>query len=372
MPDQVRSRVAIVGGFLGAGKTSALIESSRRLRESGRRVAVILNDQAGDLIDTELLRATDVAVGEVTGGCFCCRFEDLVSTISDLVARHRPDIVLAEAVGSCTDVQATVVLPLQAMHSELVEVAPLTVMVDAARYDDLLGSGAAQDAGTRKLAYLMDRQLAEAEVIALNKVDLLPDGEEAERALAIQARYGDARVLPMSAATGSGVDGLLAVWSGTTASGRPVEVDYDVYADAEAALAWLNATATSRGRGFGGFSPREWVGRFTADLERELRERRLVIGHVKVQMQTGTGATTVSLVRTGDPVAFRTGEERVSGEASLLVNARVMTGVAEMEGIVRAALASTDEALGTRTEVRSWQCFSPARPVPTHRISAPA
>ncbi|NCQ32706.1 MAG: cobalamin biosynthesis protein P47K, partial [Armatimonadetes bacterium] len=52
----------MIGGFLGAGKTTALIETAKRLAERGKRVGLITNDQAEDLVDTGLARAQQLSV----------------------------------------------------------------------------------------------------------------------------------------------------------------------------------------------------------------------------------------------------------------------------------------------------------------------
>lgn len=72
-----RPHFIILGGFLGAGKTTAIRRLVDHLSNQGIRSAVITNDQGTALVDTQLLRNCGVTVGEVTGGCFCCRFDEL-------------------------------------------------------------------------------------------------------------------------------------------------------------------------------------------------------------------------------------------------------------------------------------------------------
>src|SRR6266436_2281947 len=98
--------IAIVGGFLGAGKTTLILKAARVLAERGVRVAAVLNDQGDDLVDTELLRRHGIAADQVGGGCFCCRFPDLMDAL-DRLAADGPEVIFAEAVGSCTDIVAT-------------------------------------------------------------------------------------------------------------------------------------------------------------------------------------------------------------------------------------------------------------------------
>src|SRR6187551_186196 len=98
-----RIRFLMLGGFLGAGKTTAIARLTRHYVNQGQRVAIVTNDQAYDLVDTHSLRAQGFDVGEVPGACFCCKFDDLIATTAQLTADSAPDVVLTEPVGSCTD-----------------------------------------------------------------------------------------------------------------------------------------------------------------------------------------------------------------------------------------------------------------------------
>src|SRR5580693_3037900 len=98
-----RLRFVMIGGFLGAGKTTTLARLARFYQGRGQKVGLVTNDQAQDLVDTTSLRAQGFAVEEVAGACFCCRFDDLVGKVGRLEESDRPDVLLAEPVGSCTD-----------------------------------------------------------------------------------------------------------------------------------------------------------------------------------------------------------------------------------------------------------------------------
>src|SRR6059058_152115 len=123
-----RLRLVLIGGFLGAGKTTMLARLARHYRSRGQRVSIVTNDQAQDLVDTNSLRAQGFAVEEVAGACFCCRFNDLVHQIGQLQANERPEVILAEPVGSCTDLVATVVQPLRDLYGDRFQVAPYAVL----------------------------------------------------------------------------------------------------------------------------------------------------------------------------------------------------------------------------------------------------
>ncbi len=82
-----RLRFGMVGGFLGAGKTTALARLARHYMERGQKVGLVTNDQAQDLVDTQSLRSQGFAVrGSSRHTCFCCRFDELVAKVGQLEA----------------------------------------------------------------------------------------------------------------------------------------------------------------------------------------------------------------------------------------------------------------------------------------------
>src|SRR5271157_2955744 len=97
-----RARFIMIGGFLGAGKTTAITRLAKSLSGQGLRVGLITNDQGRNLVDTAMLRAEGFATEEIPGGCFCCRFNSLVEAAGKLACQTRPEVFIAEPVGSGT------------------------------------------------------------------------------------------------------------------------------------------------------------------------------------------------------------------------------------------------------------------------------
>jgi G3E family GTPase len=348
-----------IGGFLGAGKTTAMLAAARWLQAAGRSVAVVTNDQGDNLVDTALGREAALPVGEVAGGCLCCRFDDLVSVVTELARRHRVDTVLAEAVGSCTDLAATVVRPLERYHGDRVRVAPLTILVDPVRYRTL-GRGRRRPGWfpyraadvVDPLAYLFRKQLEEAEVIALSKADLLAEPEFAELSSCLAGGFPDARLLAVSAWSGRGLDELLASWlTDVRRPARALDLDYDVYADAEARLAWLNAVLEVR-PGAEPLDAAAWAESCVGALHGALAPIGALIGHLKARPATAPAQA--------DPVE--------AARVRVLVNARAEVAPVELEQALVEAAAATDRRLGTMASVVRIESFRPARPEPIHRL----
>jgi G3E family GTPase len=229
----MKPTIVFVGGFLGAGKTTLILAAARELKRRGMRCAAILNDQSDALVDTQLAELQGVPSGEVTAGCFCCRLSDLTAQLEAMLA-HAPDVIFAEPVGSCTDISATVLHPLLAQH-DLYRLAPFTVLVDPQRAEALMQTGV--DAN---IAFLFHKQLQEADLVCVTKSDLRAKLPE----------LGTPHVRQISARTGQGVAAWLdEVLAGELSAQKDVlDIDYERYALAEAALAWLNFRAVFESR----------------------------------------------------------------------------------------------------------------------------
>ena len=137
--EQEKARYVMIGGFLGAGKTTSILRFAAWLTARGIRVGLVTNDQGGGLVDTALANAHRMPVEEIVGGCFCCRFNSLVEAAESLVRDTAPDVLIAEPVGSCTDLVATVSLPLEQIYGDRFTVAPVSVVVDPLRAERVLG-----------------------------------------------------------------------------------------------------------------------------------------------------------------------------------------------------------------------------------------
>ena len=358
----------MVGGFLGAGKTTALLQAAAHLAGSGRRVGLIMNDQSDALVDTALVRSRAFPVEEIAGGCFCCRFNSLIDAAARLTSDARPDVFLAEPVGSCTDLAATVALPLRQMYGDRYRVAPLSVLIDPARALRILGVEAG-GSFSPKVEYIYRKQLEEAEVLVINKIDRLSPERLTALRQALAAEFPAARLAAISARTGEGVgdwiDGLLA------AAGRErvLDIDYDTYADGEALLGWLNCTATLSGAPVDGDELLLGIAR---RVHAALAAEGVEIAHLKLTLvpSEGQGISVVNATRTDSApeLAFALDAQLDNGEVT--VNLRAETDPERLERAVRAAIDAEARNAGTSVVVEHLERFRPGRPVPTHRMAA--
>ena len=359
-----------LSGFLGAGKTTTLIAAGRMLESQGRRVSVVTNDQGTELVDTKLARSSLDSVAEVTGGCFCCRFDDLMTVVNELLSRGTADTVIAEAVGSCTDLQATVVRPLRKYHGEQFSVAPLATIVDPHRLR-AFARAAARGEPESDLSYLFGRQLAEADIIAINKTDTISAADLGTLTATLREQYPSTMIIPYSARTGAGLDDLIDAWRGEAGWSCVLEVNYDRYAAAEAQLAWLNQQVDLRATGSSGFSPAAWA-RAALDKLVERIGDPASIGHAKIMVDTRQGVTKLSATGTG--LSADEADEAIETPVPVgtaFVNARVACEPNVLDQAVLDAIAHADAAAGITSEVSGGAAsFKPSYPRPIHRLSA--
>ncbi|HEY3242712.1 MAG TPA: GTP-binding protein, partial [Phycisphaerae bacterium] len=200
-----RADYIMVGGFLGAGKTTVLLRLAEHLTGHGRRVGLITNDQSSGLVDTALIDSHGYPVQEITGGCFCCRFNSLTAAAERLTESAKPDVFLAEPVGSCTDLRASVQYPLRRLYGDDYRIAPLSVLVDPIRALRILNLEPGK-VFSPKVLYVYGKQLEEADIIVINKSDLLGPERGALLEEGLRKTYPDAEVYLVSARTGQGLE----------------------------------------------------------------------------------------------------------------------------------------------------------------------
>jgi Ni2+-binding GTPase involved in maturation of urease and hydrogenase len=358
----------MVGGFLGAGKTTALARLAKHYVAKGKRVGVVTNDQAHDLVDTNTFRNQGLAVEEVPGACFCCRFDDLVARVGSLQDSEKPDVILAEPVGSCTDLVATVIQPLKDLYGGRFQVAPYAVLFKPSHGIRILKN---QQAGgfSPKAAYIFKKQLEEADAIVVNRIDELEPAALDELARLLNEQFPNTPVLRVSAQTGQGFDALAALLEQTGAFGRKIlEIDYDTYAEGEAELGWLNATA--RLTSVSSFDLDPLLTAILGGLANVCRNLGGEVAHLKLIGMDDAGAFAVGNVVSNDTAAKLSLPSNITPrEADLIVNARVAIDPAVLETEVKKVVAAECAKVGVNVEFRTSQSLRPGRPVPTHRYA---
>jgi len=367
----------MLGGFLGAGKTTTVLRLAAHFQSQGRRVGLITNDQAHGLVDTALLEELNLPVEEIAGGCFCCRSENLVEALRRLSAESQPEIFIAEPVGSCTDLVATVTLPLQSIYRQGYEMAPYVVLVDPFRALQTLGVEG-EPVFSSDVNYIYRKQLEEAEVIAINKVDVLPPARLASLREALERQYPEARIIEIASRPGRGMESLFEILSTEARPpSRLMEVDYERYGIGEALLGWVNveveleSTHSDDPSEVESIKSDEWLLRLAAEVQAALSGKRIEIAHLKLCL-AGTDhelSAVQSVSNTEEPKMTRNADAPFTG-GKLLINLR---GEADPDILLAEVFKALSEAVERHPDVKlehvRSEHFRPAQPVPTHRVA---
>ncbi|UUO08372.1 cobalamin biosynthesis protein P47K [Blastopirellula sp. J2-11] len=362
-------RFVMIGGFLGAGKTTTIGRLAQHYRDQGLNVGIVTNDQATDLVDTQMLRSQGFRVGEVAGACFCCNFNELTGTVEKLAKEDRPDIVIAEPVGSCTDLVATVVQPLVRMFDAQFDVAPYGVILKPSHGLRIL-QGEDNGGFSPKAAYIFKKQLEEADFVIINRIDELEAEKVDLLANLIAEEFPGTPILRTSAKTGAGFDALLELIDQQGEFGKKIlDIDYDVYAEGEAELGWLNsslkATASQA------FDLDAFLMAIMNSLQKTLANADAETAHLKTIGLWEGFYGVANLVSSDTAPILSLPSNCQTKEADVVVNARVGISPEELRQQVDDAIDAAAKQFGVRIERQQTQYFRPGRPVPTHRFSTP-
>jgi len=358
-------RFLMVGGFLGAGKTTAIAKLASHFTAQGKSVVLVTNDQAYDLVDTHTLRSKGFEVGEVPGACFCCNFDDLIGTISSLSESKIPDIVIAEPVGSCTDLVATVIEPMKELFGNRFELGPLVVLLKPEHGIKILGSSTGRGFSP-KAAYIFLKQLEEADAIVINKIDKLTSDEQAELQKSVYEKFPDIPAISASVRDETNMDQVLALFDQAPRKrSAMMDVDYETYAVGEAELGWFNCKidASSENK----FSLDDLTQALVNNIGTKISALGCEVAHLKVIGQTMHNSAVANLVSSGGESELSLASEVSIGKAELVVNARVAASPQQLEETVAEVSTSVGLKLGIKLQLSNVQSFRPAKPTPTHR-----
>lgn len=360
-------RFVMVGGFLGAGKTTTIGKLAAHYVAQGKNVSIVTNDQAFNLVDTETLRRQGFHVGEVPGACFCCKFDDLLSTVDSLSEDRIPDLIIAEPVGSCTDLVATVIEPMKSLFGDRFETGPLVVLLKPSHGKKILADNSGRGFSP-KAEYIFLKQLEEADSIAINKVDRMSEEQQQSLLQLTQDRYPGKKVFLLSAREGTGFDDLVtALEAEPIARAGMMEMDYEIYAEGEAELGWLNCQVKAEASEDEKFELDEVVLAFVREVGSRLASQEAEVAHLKVLGQTLENSAVANMVSSDGLAEISLASEIKTASAELLVNARVATAPETLAEIVESVASELQASMSIRFSIGEMQSFRPGKPEPTHR-----
>jgi G3E family GTPase len=195
-------KITQVAGFLGCGKTTLMLQLSRRLANEGqRKVALVVNEIGEIPVDGKIIEESGMQVKDIGGGCICCEVAaTFAKTLYRLYKDFRPDHVLVEPTGVAVPHQVKLASRMGGRDAKI-SLGPAIVLFDATRPAELLDM--------HMLGQLVTTQVKDADIIAVSKVDAVDAAAVQEATANVREINSAAAVLPLSSFTGQGVDALV-------------------------------------------------------------------------------------------------------------------------------------------------------------------
>ncbi|WP_094227675.1 GTP-binding protein [Methanolobus psychrotolerans] len=157
-------KILVVGGFLGSGKTSTIIRLGKEFSETGKKVAVIVNEIGEVGIDGDVISKYGLDMTELTSGCICCSLKvNMKITLTILKRDYNPDIVLIEPTGIAFP--QIIKNEISLMDLKDTTIQPLVTLIDGSRFKQLM----------KEAKNFAMRQIIDAEILGINKIDLIDE-----------------------------------------------------------------------------------------------------------------------------------------------------------------------------------------------------
>ena len=196
-------KFCVFSGFLGSGKTTTMMALTRYFGSHFGKAAMISNDLGNQsLADNRFAQLSGCNASELTGDCICYITEKLVDRLDTLFEEEGCELVISDIPGFGVGALDHVYHTLNRDYPGRYELAPFTVLVEK-RTVDTLRNGSGGDLG-----YILGTQLREADLIVLNKCDLLSSDEKESTLEWLKESYPHAATVAISALSGEGLDEL--------------------------------------------------------------------------------------------------------------------------------------------------------------------
>jgi G3E family GTPase len=357
-------KIHLVGGFLGSGKTTAIANACKILSDKGINTSVITNDQGNYLVDSRFIKQAGIPFAEVTGGCFCCNYNQLDSQITSLINEFNPSEIFAEFVGSCTDLIATVLKPLLEYKKSEIEQVTFSSFVDAQLLLMHL-QGITLPFGM-ETNYIWEKQIEEAEILVINKIDILSAEEFKLLQLLLKDLFPAKHILFQNSLDNHSVNNWVEIIrKQEEKEHKAIDVDYVKYGAGEANLAWLDEEISIVSTNN---SSVELAYDFIKKLSDDIVQRQLPIGHMKFYLSFNNQSLKLSYTTILDKTIPEPPTFEQSNSTEILVNARIQTSPDELRKILFDNLNQLKSQEGVTVNEKFISYFQPGFPNPTYRL----
>lgn len=355
-----KQKFMVVSGFLGAGKTTSMLALTRYINSSGKKASIIANDLGMNQVDANFSMMTNLSVTEMSDVCICYQMDNVVDRLHRLQRTENPDLIMSDIPGCGVGALDHVYHELANNHKEDFTLAPFSVIVDPKRLKMLMNPES-DTSLPRELFYLMEIQLEEADLVLLNKMDLLTEPETEEMLAYLRKVCPDAEVFPISAKNGTNIDKWAALALNEKAKLKDVPfdgLDQDKFMTAEGLLAWYNRRLIADSTD----GNKKDMNVFVSDLVEEIKGRLIKAGcnipHLKIFANSGEDYTKVSLIGVECESEYAKMMKDPSESVRVIINARAVAKSKQLDHLMNEALVAAAEKSALTPNVFFTECFS--------------
>lgn len=353
------SKYMILGGFLGAGKTTTMIAFSEYLASLGKKTAILVNDLgAKHLVDAEFTSASACCCDEITGDCICYQTAELVDKLRRFRDSSNADIILSDIPGCGIGALDHVYHRLNREYRGEFAICPFVAVADPERLRVLMPERA-QLHLPGEMAYLFDAQLREAEVILLNKIDLLTQADQAVYMDYLCRTYPHAKVFAVSAKSGEGIPAAMDYLYTHETAFPVIDIGYGgaEFVAAERRLSWYNRKFYAK-KPEGVFDGNAFISELFEAIRAALRAAGRNVPHLKAMARGNDGSfAKASLIGVDYPTEFNAVLPEPKSSLQVILNARAACESEVLDFLMDTALRETAAKYGLELHVFFTECF---------------
>ena len=359
----MKTKYMVTSGFLGAGKTTSMIAFSREINRRGLGTCgIIANDLgAGNIVDAEFCAAAGVRTLPVSGGCICYQHENLVDKMHKLESAGS-DVIFSDIPGCGIGARDHVYMELEEFEPDEFHLMPFLCIVDPERLKMLLPEGDNINL-PEEMKFLLDAQMAEADLIVLNKIDTIT-AEEKDRIIDfIKGIYPNTTVMAMSAMTNEGVgevvDYILA--NRSRAEHREIGYESQAFIDAEEKMSWYNTRVFMQQRNDRNIDFNNVIGDIFEGIRAGLKKAGGNVPHLKMfaadSEEELTDFLKASMIGVDYDIIYDRKLDRKYNALSLIINARCAAEAEVMADVVADAVDDVSAKYNLKVRIFYMETF---------------
>lgn len=349
----------VCSGFLGSGKTTTMMALQQHYSGSYGKAAMISNDLgAKGLVDYRFSASQGCASTEIAGGCICHITEDLVDRLRRLFNDEENDLVMSDIPGFGVGAMEQVYIKLEEAYPGEFDLAPFLVVTEPKVLRTLMGEKA-DTLLPDEMKVLLDAQLKEADIIALNKIDTI-DGEEEQHLRGFLERtYPDRPVFSISALQGLGLDALIDYISSHGARLQKADFGYEqpAFDAAFGKLSEYNAQYYSKVC-CDDFDANAYLQDLARAVAAQLQQHQRTTPHLKIFGQTEDGQVAmINLTGVNQPISADSRIDHPCIDLPVVINTTSACEPDLLTAIMQSSIQQVSDAYNLSVVMFYTECF---------------